>query len=162
MDQASKQPQNGWEGVLFVSIICLISVNIIGPLIACFEAGFSLAVWARCLQVIPWIFLCSVVLVFLTRRPADGLAALFKSETDSFNGQLIFDLLCGVLLMSVLMTLIGPMFGKREISYEPFERFFYRWPRNYALTLAVEAFIAQPIARLIMLRIHQHKNKPLS
>jgi len=38
---------------------------------------------------------------------------------------------------------------------EPIRMFFYKWPRNFAISFAVEALIAQPIARLVMLKLHR-------
>ena len=32
--------------------------------------------------------------------------------------------------------------------------FVYRWPRNFAVSFAVEALVAQPIARAVMNRFH--------
>lgn len=37
---------------------------------------------------------------------------------------------------------------------EPIEHFFFRWPRNFAVSFAVEALVAQPIARAAMNRLH--------
>lgn len=37
---------------------------------------------------------------------------------------------------------------------EPIEHFFFRWPRNFAVSFAVEALVAQPIARAVMNRLH--------
>jgi hypothetical protein len=37
--------------------------------------------------------------------------------------------------------------------------FFYKWPRNAAVSFVVEALIAQPIARIVMLKMHQIKDK---
>lgn len=45
---------------------------------------------------------------------------------------------------------------------QPIRMFFYKWPRNFAISFAVESIIAQPIARLVMLRMHQNKDKRLS
>lgn len=53
--------------------------------------------------------------------------------------------------MSILLTVIGT----RSISMEPIRMFFYKWPRNAAISFFVEACIAQPIAHLVMLKLHQ-------
>jgi hypothetical protein len=45
---------------------------------------------------------------------------------------------------------------------EPIRLFFYKWPRNFAVSLAVEACVAQPIARIVMMKIHQMKDKGIS
>lgn len=37
--------------------------------------------------------------------------------------------------------------------------FFYKWPRNFAISFAIELCIAQPIARVVILKMHQIKDK---
>lgn len=34
--------------------------------------------------------------------------------------------------------------------------FFFKWPRNFSLALGVEVFLAQPIARFVMLKLHEY------
>ena len=70
MDFCEKLPRSKKEFALFIAVISVLSVNIIAPLITCFEFGFSLAVWADVLTVIPFIWLSVVALVLLTYRPA--------------------------------------------------------------------------------------------
>lgn len=36
---------------------------------------------------------------------------------------------------------------------------FNKWPRNIVISFAVEAFIAQPIARVFVLKMHKIKDK---
>lgn len=57
--------------------------------------------------------------------------------------------------MSIFLTVIGTWIGNRQMNIEPIRMFFYKWPRNFA----IELFIAQPIARLVILKIHQIKDK---
>jgi len=52
-------------------------------------------------------------------------------------------------------------FPEHPLSMEPIILFFYKWPRNFAISFAVEALIAQPIARLVMLKLHQLKDTRL-
>lgn len=52
--------------------------------------------------------------------------------------------------MSVLLTVIGSWFGQSSISMGPIYSFFHKWPRNFAIAFAVEALIAQPIARQVL------------
>ena len=42
---------------------------------------------------------------------------------------------------------------------EPIRMFFYKWPRNFAISFAIESLIAQPIARIVILKMHQIKDK---
>lgn len=110
-----------------MAVISIISVNIIAPLITFFEIGFKASTWLETLKVIPFIWLTVIVLV---------------------------NILFSVLLMSMLLTVIGTWIGNREISLDPIRMFFYKWPRNFSISLFVEACIAQPIARFVMLKLH--------
>ena len=77
----------------------------------------------------------------------------FKPD-DSFNAQIIVNTLMNVLLMSVVLTVVGTWIGTLRISMDPITHFFYKWPRNFAISFAVEALIAQPIARTVL--YHKH------
>jgi hypothetical protein len=68
-----KLPRRKREFVLFMAIISIISVNILAPLITCFEIGFSLNVWAEVLKIIPFVWLAVITLVLLTYKPAEWL-----------------------------------------------------------------------------------------
>jgi hypothetical protein len=61
--------------------------------------------------------------------------------------------------MSILLTVIGTWIGTRHVSLEPIRMFFYKWPRNFAISFAVECFIAQPVARAVMFRLHLMQDK---
>ena len=62
MEFFMKLPRNKKEFTLFMAVISVISVNMIAPLITCFEIGFSLAVWAQALKIMPMIWLCVIAL----------------------------------------------------------------------------------------------------
>lgn len=154
MDFYMKLPRNNKETAIFIAIISIISVNIIAPLITCFEIGFSMAVWAEVLKVLPLIWISVVVLVLLTFKPAEIMTEKIVKKDDSFNSHIIVNTLCTVFLMSIFLTVIGSWIGMRHISIEPIRMFFYKWPRNFAIAFAVEISIAQPIARFVMIKIH--------
>ena len=151
-----KLPRSKKEFALFMAVISIISVNIIAPLITCFEMGFRKTVWADTLTVIPYIWLVVVVLVLITYKPAEWLTARIVKAGDSFGAHIVINILCSVFLMSIFLTVIGTWIGMRQISMEPVRLFFYKWPRNVAISFIVEACIAQPIARLVMLKLHQN------
>ena len=159
MEFYNKLPRNKKEFTLFIAIISVISVNIIAPLITCFEIGFSFEVWGDVLKVLPFIWLCVVALVLLTYKPAEWLTHKIVKSTDSFNAQIVVNILCTVFLMSIFLTVIGTWIGSRQISLEPIIYFFHKWPRNFAISFAVECLIAQPIARCIMSLMHKHMDK---
>lgn len=158
MDFYMKLPRNKKEFILFMTVISILSVNIIAPLITCFELGFHWYVWKDVLTVLPLIWLSVIALVLLTYKPAEWLTAKIVEKEDSFRAHILANILCSVLLMSIFLTVIGTWIGSRQISLEPITMFFYKWPRNFAISFAVEACIAQPVARFVMLKLHKLKD----
>lgn len=158
MDFFMKLPRNKKEFALFMAVISIISVNIIAPLITCFEVGFHFYVWLDVLKILPFIWLSVVAIVLLTYKPAEWLTGKITSKGDSFNSTIIVNILCTVFMMSILLTVIGTWIGTRHISLEPIVNFFYKWPRNFAISFGVELLIAQPIARFVMLKLHKHND----
>lgn len=158
MDFYMKLPRNKKEFILFMTVISILSVNIIAPLITCFELGFHWYVWKDVLTVSPLIWLSVIALVLLTYKPAEWLTAKIVEKEDSFRAHILANILCSVLLMSIFLTVIGTWIGSRQISLEPITMFFYKWPRNFAISFAVEACIAQPVARFVMLKLHKLKD----
>jgi len=156
MDFHMKLPRRKREFALFMAIISIISVNIIAPLIACFEIGFRLDVWKEVLMIIPMVWLAIIILVLLTYKPAEWLTRKIVRHGDSFRATVTINILCSVFLLSIFLTVIGTWIGSRHISIEPITGFFYKWPRNFAIALGVELLIAQPIARFVMLKYHQY------
>lgn len=154
MDFYMKLPRNKKEFAVFIGIISIISVNIIAPLITCMEFGFHLYVWKDVLTVIPFIWISVVLLVLITYKPAEWLTHKIVAKEDSFNSCICINILCTVLLMSIFLTVIGTWIGTRKISFDPIKTFFYKWPRNFSISFAIEAFFAQPIARLVMYKYH--------
>lgn len=154
-----KLPRSKKEFALFMAVISIISVNIIAPLITCFEVGFHLYVWADALKVIPFIWVSVVCLVLLTYKPAEWMTARILDKEDSFNAHILTNILCTVFLMSIVLTVVGSWIGGRQISLEPIRFFFYKWPRNFAISFCVECLVAQPIARLVMYKLHQYQDK---
>ncbi len=142
-----------------MAVISIISVNIIAPLITCFEIGFSLATWANTLRVLPFIWLSVIAIVIITYKPAEWLTAKIVAKDDSFNAHVIINILCTVFLMSILLTVVGTWIGTRHISLDPIKNFFFIWPRNFAISFGVELLIAQPVARFVMLKLHQVQDK---
>lgn len=158
MEFYMKLPRNRKEFILFLLVISVISVNIIAPLITCFEIGFHIYVWSNVIQIIPFIWLCVIALVLITYKPAQWLTAKIVEKGDSFNSHIVINILCSVFLMSIFLTVIGTWIGNRQFTMEPIKMFFYKWPRNVVISFTVEAFIAQPIARMLMFKMHQIKD----
>lgn len=157
MEFYMKLPRSKKEFVLFMVVISVISVNIIAPLITFFEVGFHMYIWADTMKVIPFIWCTVIVFVLITYKPAEWLTSRVVKEGDSFGSHITINIIFSVLLMSVFLTIIGTWIGSRHISIEPIRLFFYKWPRNFSISFFVEACIAQPIARLVMFRLHQYQ-----
>lgn len=156
MEFYMKLPRNKKEFALFMAVISIISVNIIAPLITFFEVGFHLYIWADTLKVIPFIWVAVILLVLATYKPAEWLTSKIVKEGDSFGSHITINILCTVFLMSIFLTVVGTWIGQRQISMEPIQMFFYKWPRNFAISFFVESCIAQPIARFVILKLHMH------
>ena len=159
MEFYMKLPRNKKEMAVFIGIISVISVCIIAPLITCFEVGFNMTVWGQAMKSVPFIWISVIIIVLLTPKPAEWLTRKIIKEEDSFNAHIIVNTLCTVFLMSILLTVIGTWIGIGKITMEPIYKFFYKWPRNFAIAFAVEIFIAQPIARFVMLKLHESQEK---
>lgn len=71
MEFHMKLSRNKKEFALFLAVISIISVNIIAPLITCFEIGFHMYVWADLIKVIPFIWISVIALVLITYKPAE-------------------------------------------------------------------------------------------
>ena len=128
MEFYMKLPRNKKEFALFMAIISIISVNIIAPLITCFEVGtFSLDIWKNAIKMIPFIWICVIVLVLATYKPAEWMTGKIVEKDDSFNAHVIINILCTVFLMSIFLTVIGTWIGSGTITMEPINMFFYKW-----------------------------------
>ncbi|EDN8189329.1 hypothetical protein GSY37_15095 [Listeria monocytogenes] len=161
MDFYMKLPRNKVEFALFLAIISILSVNIIAPLITCFEIGFSIENWIQTFEIMPFIWIVVVVLVLLTHTPASKVTNQLIAKEDSFNAHMIVSCLVNVVMMSAILTVVASWIGMKMISWAPIEQFFYKWPRNFAVSFLVEVGIAQPIARFVLLKKHMQEDKKI-
>lgn len=152
-------PRDGYETIIFMGIVSIISVNIIAPLISMFETSFSWHNYLATLSIIPFMWLAVIIIVLLAQKPATILKDHFVGQHDSFSAQVTVDILCHVIIVSALMTIVGTWIGQRQISLAPFYTYFNNWPRNFGIAFAVEGLIAQPIARQVLLYKHLHTQK---
>jgi len=157
MTGETRLPWNAKEGILFLLIISIISVNIIAPLITASELGaFNLEIWFNTLQVIPFVWISVVLLqTLIAGKLADKLVNKFVETTDGFNSRIMFNLVFNVTIMSIILTIVATMIAQGKISWNPFHTFFISWPRNFFISFWVEAVVAQPIARFAMRKLHE-------
>ncbi|WP_258297916.1 hypothetical protein [Paenibacillus peoriae] len=155
MYKEERLPQNAKEGILFLLIISIISVNTIAPIIMGLERGFSKENYLETLKIIPFMWIIVVLLVRLVAGPLVGkVIPKFVGQTDGFNARVLLNTLLNVAVLSILLTIIGTWVGTKQISLEPFQNFFHSWFRNFGVAFWIELLIAQPIARVAMKKIH--------
>ena len=150
-----KLPKNAKEKVLFMLIVSLISVNIIGPVISICEIGFSWNNYRNTLVMLPFIWIAVIISVLIAERPATYFRQKITDKDDSFNSQIIVNTICNVLIISAIMTIVGSWIGQHTISMQTIYKLGQIWSRNFGIALAIEALIAQPIARQVMILIHK-------
>lgn len=156
MYKEKRLPQNAKEGILFLLIISIISVNTIAPIIIGFERGFSMEVYMETLKILPIMWVIVVLLVRLVAGPLVGkIMPYFVGQTDGFNARVLLNTLLNVTVLSIFLSVIGSWVGNGQISMEPIKDFFYIWPRNFAIAFWIELLIAQPIARFVMKKLHE-------
>jgi len=155
MYKEDRLPQNQKEGIIFLLIISIISVNTIAPIIMGFELGFSKENYLATLKIIPFMWLIVVLLVRLVAGPLVGkVMPMLVGQTDGFNARVLLNILLNVTVLSILLTIIGNWVGTKQISLEPFQNFFPRWFRNFGVAFWIELLLAQPIARFAMKKLH--------
>ena len=148
-------PNNSKEGVIYGSIICLISVTFMLSLNIIINVGrLDKNVLSIIIKSLPLMFVLIFLLENIAVRPVvDKLNNIFTSKTDSFNSKILFNILFTVTIISFIMTIIGPMLAN-GISLAPVINIFKHWPLNFFAAFWMELLIAQPVARLVMVKIH--------
>ncbi|WP_312095768.1 hypothetical protein [Niallia sp.] len=163
MYKEERLPQNAKEGILFLLIISIISVNTIAPIIMGMQLGFSKENYIETLKVIPFMWVIVVLLVKLVAGPIVAkVMPKFVGKTDGFNARVLLNIFLNVTILSMLLTIIGNWVGTKHISLDPFQTFFYNWFRNFGIAFWIELLIAQPIARYAMKKLHANQAKKSS
>lgn len=160
MHKEDRLPKNAKEGILFLLIISIISVNTIAPIIIGLERGFSKEVYFETLKIIPFMWIIVVLSVRLVAGPLVGkVMPKFTGKTDGFNARVLLNTLLNVTVLSLLLSIIGTWVGTKQISLDPFKNFLHIWPRNFGIAFWIELLIAQPIARFAMKRLHARQGR---
>lgn len=162
MNQETRLPRNGKEGVLFGAMICTMTVLFMTSLNIILAVGeFNGDVALAILKTVPmmWIIVMIIEPVFIGRI-AEKLVGKFTEPTDSFNAKILFRILFTVLGMSICMTFIGDIVGN-GFSYNMGSNFLANWPRNFAVVLIAESVVIQPIARFVMVKLHAAQDKKM-
>lgn len=158
----TRLPQNGKEGLLYGSIICLITVIVMLMLnIGTAFGGLTKDAFLVIVKMLPVIWIVAMLVESLiVGRIAEKLVNKFTMPSDGFNTHILFNILFCVTGMSAIMTILGSLIGN-GISFEPFLTFFSHWPRNFCVAFWCEILLAQPTARFAMKLLHQYKERNL-
>ena len=158
----SRLPRNGKEGLIFMLIVSIISVNTIAPIIVGLERGFSVDVYLDTLKILPVMWLIVLLCVNLVAKPLVAkLMPLLVGKTDGFNARVLLTIVLNVTILSLLLSVIGTWVGTGKISMAPFENFLHIWPRNFGIAFWIEVLVAQPIARFVMKKMHARQDRQL-
>src|SRR5690606_31563986 len=117
MYKEDRLPQNAKEGILFLLIVSIISVNTIAPIIMGMERGFSKESYFETLKIIPFMWVIVVLLVKVVAGPLVGkIMPKFVGKTDGFNARILLSTVLNVTVLSILRTIIGSWVGTKQIS----------------------------------------------
>ena len=159
-------PWSPKEGLLFGTIISLISCTLIGGANVYLSVPHDTFLRAF-VTSFPFVF---IFVMLISNTYVSWIAKKFVMHyiqpNDSPNTYICFNLIMCVLLMSVSMSLLGPFAG--QISsfifdgeafdiVQIFDHWQYIWPRNFCIAFWIEMCVAQPAARAVMTNIHKKK-----
>lgn len=160
MHTEKRLPRNAKEGLLYGALISTMTVLFMTSFSTIYFAGtFNGEVAFAILKMIPvmWVIVM-VIEPAIFGRLAETLTAKFTKPTDSFNAKILYRILFTVLGMSAAMTFIGDLAGNGFHS-DIFSNWLQYWPRNFLIVLAAESLVIQPIARLVMVKLHDGQDK---
>ncbi len=155
MDFFNKLPRNKREFALFMAVVSVISVSLIAPIITCLEIGFRIQNWFKVMRVLPLLWPSVIAVVLITYKPSEWLTSKLVKQGDSFSAVMTINTLCSVLFISFFLTIIGTWIGTGSVTWDPIRHFVHLWPRNMTIAFLIEALIAQPAARQVMVLIHK-------
>ncbi|WP_449620396.1 hypothetical protein [Robertmurraya sp. Marseille-Q9965] len=113
--------QNTKEGILFLLIISIISVNTNALIIMGLERGFRKENYLKTLKIIQSMWVIVVSLVRLVAGPIVGkVMPKFVGQVDGFNARVLMNTLMNVTVLSIFLTIIGTWVGTKQISLQPF------------------------------------------
>ncbi|MBU3157527.1 DUF2798 domain-containing protein [Clostridium estertheticum] len=153
-------PTNAKEGLIYGGVICALTCIFMATMNICINmGGVSGEAVAISLKSIPLVFIIAMIIEnFIVGKIADKLVNAFISPTDSLNSHIMFRTFFTVIGMSIIMTIVGGSLAN-GFSLEAIKEFPINWPRNFCVAIFLELIIVQPIARTVMRRMHEFKEK---
>lgn len=153
-------PRNGKEGLIYGGVICSLTCIVMATMNICINmGGVSTTSLLTVLKAIPVVFIIAMLIeMFIVGRIANKLVSIFISTTDSLNANIMFRTFFTVSGMSIIMTVVGGILAS-GFNMEVIKEFPISWPRNFCVAIFLELLIVQPIARSVMLVIHNFQEK---
>lgn len=152
----NRLPHTAKEGAIYGAIICFLTALMMTTLNALIIARGANA---QALQTIAIYFPLMFVIAMLVEpllvgRLAEKAMHRLSPATDSGNAKILFRLVLTVFGMSLMMTGIGNLIAVGAQGW--FSRMVHDWPRNFFIVLLLETLLIQPIARAVMVKMHQN------
>lgn len=152
-------PHNAKEGAIYGGTICFLTALVMTTFNIVVSAPESAA---EALQSIAFYFPVMFVIAMLIEpllvgRLAEKAMHRLSPATDSTNAKILFRMVFTVFGMSLIMTGMGSLIAFGSDGW--LSRMVNDWPRNFFIVLLLEALIVQPIARAVMVKLHQRSRK---
>lgn len=160
MELEKRLPRNGKEGILYGTIISTMTVLFMSTYSAVYFAGeFNGEVAMTILKMVPILWIIVMIIEpAIFGRIAEALTVKFTKPEDSFNAKILYRILFTVIGMSAAMTLIGDVVGNGFHS-GLYSNWLHNWPRNFVIVLVAESLVIQPIARFVMVKLHDAQDR---
>ncbi len=164
-------PWNAREGIVYGCVIAALSSLIIGGYNVYDIMGYTPdrigEFLGKYLVIWPFVFVVAFLLATtLVSKIANFVVRRYIGPEDSANAYICFNIIVNVLLMSVILSFLGGVVGESiggllggpGVDLGALAENWPRiWPRNFCIAFWVEMLVAQPAARMVMVRIHTKK-----
>lgn len=152
-------PRNGREGLLYGSVIALITCLIMMTFNLVKEAGgIEPELPVQIITGLPLVWIAAMLLMSLLVGKVSGIIlGKVMAPSDSADTRIVLNIVVCVTMMSVIMTVVGPFMGSLAggmLNLSGLENWLSNWPVNFCVAFWVELIVAQPAARSVMKRIH--------
>lgn len=161
--EEKRLPRSGKEGFLYGAVICGITCTIMMILNIGTSYGTLCVkdVWVTIGRSIPIVWAVAMVWeTFVVGRIGHKLVHIFTDPSDGFNANILFNIVFVVTMMSASMTILGPTVCGEPLR-ETLPGWIHHWPRNFCVAFWCECLLAQPIARRVMVLIHNRQERNL-
>lgn len=156
-------PWNNREGLLYGGLIALVTCLVMMEFNIAKSTGGDVDAMVGGLVALPLVWVAAMLLMtFIVGRVANAFVRRFTDPADSFYPKIVFNIIACVLMMSMIMTFVGPEIGdlvQGIVTLDPLYDWPQNWPVNFCVAFWVEMLVAQPLARAVMRWKHTRPKK---